>query len=92
MADAVQIPDEVEVRARWGGFHWTPENARRAQEILARFPKGREQSASLALLDLAQRVALLVEQERGDRDRHLGADFGGAILEGLFFDQAQDRQ
>ena len=55
MAGAVEIPDEAEVRARWGGFAWTPENERRAAEIVARFPKGREQSASLALLDLAQR-------------------------------------
>jgi NADH-quinone oxidoreductase subunit E len=55
MADVVTIPDEAEVRARWGAFAWTPENERRAAEIIARFPKGREQSASLALLDLAQR-------------------------------------
>lgn len=55
MADAPNIPDEAEVRARWGGFKWTPENERRAAEIIARFPKGREQSASLPLLDLAQR-------------------------------------
>ena len=55
MADASAIPDEAEVRARWGAFAWTPENARRAQEIIARFPKGREQSASIPLLDLAQR-------------------------------------
>ena len=55
MADAATIPDEVEVRARWGAFAWTPENAERAREIVARFPTGREQSASLPLLDLAQR-------------------------------------
>ncbi len=42
--------------------------------------------------DLGDRVALLVEQEGGDRDRHLGADFGGAILQRFFFDQAQDGQ
>lgn len=55
MADAPAIPEEAEVRARWGAFAWTPENAVRAQEIIARFPKGREQSASIPLLDLAQR-------------------------------------
>ncbi|SOB87798.1 NADH dehydrogenase subunit E [Sphingomonas guangdongensis] len=55
MADAPQIPDEAEVRARWNGFAWTDENQRRANEILARYPKGREQSASIPFLDLAQR-------------------------------------
>ena len=55
MADAVHIPDEAETRARWGAFGWTAENAAKAKEILGRYPKGREQSASLPLLDLAQR-------------------------------------
>ena len=55
MADAPATPDEAETRARWGAFAWTDANAVRAAEIIARFPQGREQSASLALLDLAQR-------------------------------------
>src|ERR1700761_5204379 len=55
MADAVHIPDEAETRARWGDFAWTAENAEKARVILARYPKGREQSASIPLLDLAQR-------------------------------------
>jgi len=55
MADAVHIPDEAETRARWGGFDWTDENARKAKEVLARYPAGREQSGSIPLLDLAQR-------------------------------------
>jgi NADH-quinone oxidoreductase subunit E len=55
MADAPQIPDEAEVRARWNGFAWSDENQRKANEILARYPKGREQSASIPFLDLAQR-------------------------------------
>ncbi len=55
MADAVHIPDEAETRARWGDFAWTPENAEKAKTILARYPKGREQSASIPFLDLAQR-------------------------------------
>jgi len=55
MADAVHIPDEAETRARWGGFAWSPENAEKAKTILARYPKGREQSASIPFLDLAQR-------------------------------------
>jgi len=55
MADAVHIPDEAETRARWGAFAWTAENAAKAKEILGRYPAGRAQSASLPLLDLAQR-------------------------------------
>jgi len=55
MADAVHIPDEAETRARWGGFSWNAENAEKAKQILARYPKGREQSASIPFLDLAQR-------------------------------------
>ncbi len=55
MADAVQIPDEAETRARWGAFTWTAANADRAREIVARYPAGRQQSAVMPLLDLAQR-------------------------------------
>ena len=55
MSDEPAIPDEAEVRARWGSFAWTPENAAKVQEIVARYPKGREHSAILPLLDLAQR-------------------------------------
>src|SRR5690606_18092967 len=33
-----------------------------------------------------------MEQEGGDLEGHTGADFGGAVLEGFFLDQAQDRQ
>ena len=55
MADAAHIPDEAEVRARWGAFAWTEENAAKAQKIIARYPPGRQQSAIMPLLDLAQR-------------------------------------
>ena len=55
MADRPELPDEAEVRARWGDFAWTAENAEQVKGVLARYPKGREQSASLPLLDLAQR-------------------------------------
>ncbi|WP_334655340.1 NAD(P)H-dependent oxidoreductase subunit E [Sphingomonas panaciterrae] len=55
MADAPQIPDEAEVRARWGNFQWTDESREKCNAILARYPAGREQSASIPLLDLAQR-------------------------------------
>ena len=55
MADAPQLPDEAETRARWGNFAWTAENAEKAKEILSRYPAGRQMSATLPFLDLAQR-------------------------------------
>ena len=55
MADAPNIPDEAEVRARWGNFTWTPANAEKAREIVARYPEGRQQSCTIPFLDLAQR-------------------------------------
>jgi NADH-quinone oxidoreductase subunit E len=55
MADAPQLPDEAETRARWGAFAWTPANAEKAREILGRYPAGRQQSCTLPFLDLAQR-------------------------------------
>ena len=55
MAEAAHIPDEAETRARWGIFAWSPESAEKAKTILARYPAGRQQSASIPFLDLAQR-------------------------------------
>jgi len=55
MADAVHIPDEAETRARWGDFAWSAENAAKVKEIIGRYPPGRQQSAVMPLLDLAQR-------------------------------------
>ncbi|MFA5989162.1 MAG: NAD(P)H-dependent oxidoreductase subunit E [Sphingomonas sp.] len=55
MADTPHTPPEAETRARWGAFAWTAENAVKAREILARYPAGRQQSASIPFLDLAQR-------------------------------------
>jgi NADH-quinone oxidoreductase subunit E len=55
MADAAPIPDEAEVRARWGGFAWTAENEQQAKVVIGRYPPGREHSAIMPLLDLAQR-------------------------------------
>jgi len=55
MADAAPIPDEAETRARWGDFTWSTENAAKVKEIFARYPKGRDHSAIMPLLDLAQR-------------------------------------
>ena len=55
MADAAHLPDEAETRARWGNFAWTDANAAKQAEIIGRYPPGRQHSAILPLLDLAQR-------------------------------------
>jgi len=55
MAGQAGILDSPEQRARWGNFQWTDENARKAKEIVARYPEGRQMSAVIPLLDLAQR-------------------------------------
>ena len=55
MADAPQIPDEAEVRAQWGGFAFTKANKARADELISHYPPGRQHSAVMGLLDLAQR-------------------------------------
>ena len=55
MAGQAGILDNAEERARWEGFRWTDANARKAEEIVARYPPGRQMSASIPLLDLAQR-------------------------------------
>jgi NADH-quinone oxidoreductase subunit E len=51
----VAAPDTAEVRARWGSFAWSRENAAKAEEIIARYPPGRQASAIIPLFDLAQR-------------------------------------
>ena len=55
MAERQLAPDTPELRARWGSFAWTKDNAKKAQEIVARYPEGRQRSAVMPLLDLAQR-------------------------------------
>ena len=55
MAGQGGIIDDPEVRARWEGFQWSPANAKLAKEIVARYPEGRQMSASIPFLDLAQR-------------------------------------
>ncbi len=55
MADAPHAPYITETRARWGAFDWNAINRDRAAEIVARYPPGRQQSAVMPLLDLAQR-------------------------------------
>src|SRR3546814_2299782 len=70
MADAPQIPDEAEVRARWGAFAWTAENAEKAKAIIARYPAGRQRSAVMPLLDLAQRQIGAETQTQGRSEEH----------------------
>ena len=55
MAERHFAPDVPELRERWGGFAWDSRHRARAEEILARYPDGRKQSAVMPLLDLAQR-------------------------------------
>ena len=55
MAGQGSIVEDAGQRARWEGFAWTPDNAKSAKEIIARYPEGRQMSASIPLLDLAQR-------------------------------------
>jgi NADH-quinone oxidoreductase subunit E len=55
MAEASRLSDTPEIRERWGAFAWTQENATRARVLIDRYPPGRQQSAVIPLLDLAQR-------------------------------------
>jgi NADH-quinone oxidoreductase subunit E len=55
MADRFIEPDTPELRARWGNFAWTEANAAKAKDILSRYPEGRQRSAVMPFLDLAQR-------------------------------------
>lgn len=55
MAERHLEPETPELRARWGNFAWTAENAAKAKEAIARYPAGRQRSAVMPLLDLAQR-------------------------------------
>ena len=84
MSDAAHIPDEAETRARWGGFAWTAENAAQAQKIIARYPPGRQQSAVMPLLDLAQRQVGAETQTQGWLPipvmEYIGAQLGMAYI------------
>ncbi|WP_395001433.1 complex I 24 kDa subunit family protein [Sphingomonas sp.] len=55
MAERAFAIDTPQLRAEWGGFAWTDANAKAAAEIVARYPAGRQMSASIPFLDLAQR-------------------------------------
>ena len=55
MAGQAGILDNAQERARWEDFQWTDANAKTAKALIARYPAGRQQSAVIPLLDLAQR-------------------------------------
>jgi NADH-quinone oxidoreductase subunit E len=55
MAERHFAPDTPELRAQWGDFAWSPANAKAAADIVSRYPAGRQMSASIPFLDLAQR-------------------------------------
>ena len=65
MAGSDAIVDSAEQRARWEGFAWTEANSKLAREIIARYPAGRQQSAVIPLLDLAQRQVGAETQTQG---------------------------
>ena len=54
MADRAPAPDTAELRERWGSFAWSDDNAAEAKAIIARYPDGRQKSAVMPLLFLAQ--------------------------------------
>jgi len=55
-ANEKQIADPVAADERpYADFAWTAENAEKAKMYIARYPEGRQRSAVMPLLDLAQR-------------------------------------
>ena len=55
MAERHFAIDTPQLRAEWGNFAWDEANAKAAGEIVSRYPAGRQASASIPFLDLAQR-------------------------------------
>ena len=55
MAEAARSGDTPDIRARWGAFAFTADNEKQAKIIVGRYPPGRQHSAIIPLLDLAQR-------------------------------------
>ncbi|HWT12125.1 MAG TPA: NADH-quinone oxidoreductase subunit NuoE [Allosphingosinicella sp.] len=52
---AARLPATPEIRERWAGFAFAPDNEAQARTIVGRYPPGRQHSAIIPLLDLAQR-------------------------------------
>ena len=65
MADRGFAPDTLELRAEWGSFAWDAANTKAAAEIVARYPAGRQMSASIPFLDLAQRQVGIMTRTQG---------------------------
>jgi NADH-quinone oxidoreductase subunit E len=57
--------EDPEVLAKWQHFDWTPENRKKADAAIAKYPAGRQHSAVLPLLDLAQRQVGAKEGTQG---------------------------
>ena len=57
--------EDPEVLARWRSFDWTDENRKAAKAAIAKYPDGRQHSAVLPLLDLAQRQVGATEKTQG---------------------------
>ena len=55
MAEREFAPDTPELREQWSNFAWDEARAKSAADILTRYPAGRQASASIPFLDLAQR-------------------------------------
>ena len=55
MAERNFAPDTPALREKWGDFAWDAARAKAAADILTRYPAGRQASASISFLDLAQR-------------------------------------
>ena len=55
MAEATRLTATPEIRERWGHFVWSPGNEAQAKIVVGRYPPGRQQSAIIPLLDIAQR-------------------------------------
>jgi NADH-quinone oxidoreductase subunit E len=65
MANTQTPHDDPDLRARWGDFAWSKANAVQVKEIIARYPPGRQHSAIMPLLDLAQRQVGAETQTQG---------------------------
>ena len=55
MAERHFAPDTPVLRAEWSAFAWDAPRAKDVADILTRYPAGRQASASIPFLDLAQR-------------------------------------
>ncbi|WP_265570526.1 complex I 24 kDa subunit family protein [Sphingomicrobium nitratireducens] len=57
--------DTPELRSQWGDFAWDATSAPEAKRILAKYPEGRQASACLPFLDLAQRQVGRMTETQG---------------------------